>query len=231
MRILDRKHLVSFIVTITCVIGAFCLFTLSGCTILGFLASAGPFEKKTVPVYDLKAQQDRKVMIWVECPVSSGADYDLSKKLATAFQLTLIEKGKLKAENIILPPERESGNVLVDVQEVARSQGAGYALLVHVDTYSIDSLRVRDYYSGELVIRTVLQDTDLGSRVWPQQPEGKMIHMAVEIGTEGRDALVSRLASGAAHCTLRYLYPCDKLKFKHSDEKVSIQEAFEMETY
>jgi hypothetical protein len=78
------------------------------------------------------------------------------------------------------------------------------------------------------VTRAVLQDTDLGTRVWPQQPEGKMVHVGVEIETKGRDALVSRMISAAAHCTLRNLYPCDKLKFKHADERISMQEAYEI---
>ncbi|MHC4855034.1 MAG: hypothetical protein ACYS72_01360 [Planctomycetota bacterium] len=207
------------------------LLIFSGCNIFGFLASAGWHEKPTVPAYDLKARQDRKVMIWVECPRSAGADFEVPQKLAGVLQLMLIEKGEFEPENVIVGPALDSGNSAVDLRAEARSLGAGYVLLVHVDSYSIDSLRVRDYYSGEMVTRAVLQDTDLGTRVWPQQPEGKMVHVGVEIETKGRDALVSRMISAAAHCTLRNLYPCDKLKFKHADERISMQEAYEIETY
>jgi hypothetical protein len=207
------------------------LLTFSGCNIFGFLANPGWHEKPTVPAYDLKAQQDRKVMIWVECPRSAGADFDVPQKMSAVLQLMLIEKGGFKPENIILGPALDSGNSTLDLRAAARSLGAGYVLLVHVDSYSIDFLRVRDYYSGEIVTRAVLQDTDLGTRVWPQQPEGKMVDIAVEFETKGRDALVSRLISAAAHCTLRNLYPCDKLKFKHADERISMQEAYEIETY
>jgi hypothetical protein len=207
------------------------LLTFSGCNIFGFLASAGWHEKPTVPAYDLKARQDRKVMIWVECPRSAGADFEVPQKLAGVLQLMLIEKGEFEPENVIVGPALDAGNSAVDLRAEARSLGAGYVLLVHVDSYSIDSLRVRDYYSGEMVTRAVLQDTDLGTRVWPQQPEGKMVHVGVEIETKGRDALVSRMISAAAHCTLRNLYPCDKLKFKHADERISMQEAYEIETY
>ena len=79
--------------------------------------------------------------------------------------------------------------------------------------------------------RAILLDVDLPTAVWPKQPEGKMFHIAVEVETGGRDAAISRLVSGASHCTVRYLYPCDKLKFKYPDERVSVQEAFELETY
>ena len=58
-----------------------------------------------------------------------------------------------------------------------------------------------------------------------------MTHISVAMEEDGRDALVSRLTSATAHCVLRYLYPCDKLKFETADERVSLQEAYEMETY
>ena len=231
MRILDPKYLVRYACPITGVLVCVVLLTLAGCNIFGFLANAGPFEKKTVPAYDLKAQQDRKVMVWVECPRSAGADFDVPQKLAEVFRLTLIEKGGLEPENVILGPALDAGNSPVDLRETARSLGAGYVLLVHVDLYSIDFLRIRDYYTGEMVVRAVLQDTDMGTRVWPEHPEGKMVHVAVEIESRGREALVTRLISAAAHCILRNLYPCDKLKFKHADERVSMQEAYEIETY
>ena len=74
-------------------------------------------------------------------------------------------------------------------------------------------------------------DVDLGETLWPSQPEGKMIHVAFEMESEGRDALVNRLTSTTAHCVLRNLYPCEKLKYKTAGERVSSQAAFEMETY
>lgn len=231
MRILDHRHLVRGACPVAWGVMAVFLSMLSGCNIIGFLMSPGAFEKKTVPAYDLKAQQDRKVMIWIECPRSAGADFDLQQTMAAVFEQTLIEKGEFEPESIILPPVDNSDTGRLDLMKTARSLGAGYVLLVHVDLYSIDSLRVRNYYSGEIVTRAVLQNTDLGDRVWPSQPQGKMVHIAVEIEADGRDALVNRLTSAAAHCTLRNLYPCDKLKFKHPDERISMQEAYEIETY
>jgi len=231
LKILDPKYLVRYASPIAWGIVFVFLLTLSGCNIFGFLANAGPFEKKTVPAYDLKAQQDRKVMIWIECPRSAGADFEVPKKLGDVLRFTLIEKGGFEPENVIVGPALDAGNYAMDLRAAARSLGAGYVLLVHVDSYSIDFLRVRDYYSGEMVTRAVLQDTDMGTRVWPEQPAGKMVHIAVEMDSNGRDVLVNRLISAAAHCTLRNLYPCDKLKFKHADERVSMQEAYEIETY
>jgi hypothetical protein len=143
----------------------------------------------------------------------------------------MVEKADFKNENVILNPVPEKNTFMLDPKQVARSQGAGYVLLVQVDGYESDFLHVQDFYSGELITRAVLLDTDLGSQVWPVQPEGKMIHISVEMESGGRDALLSRLVSAAAHCTMRNLYPCDKLKYKQSDERISTQEAFELETY
>lgn len=232
MRIQDPKYIVSHFVRIignTGTLLAVCL--LSGCTALSFLLSPGPFEKKTVPAYNLKQQQDRKVLIWVECPRSAGTDVDVPEKLALAVQFYLTERAKFDDENIILNPVNDSKILLVDPLKIARSLNAGYVLLIHVDRFEVDFLQVRDYYAGQLITRASLMDTELGTAVWPPQPEGKMIHISVEMETAGREALVSRLISAATHCTLRYLYPCDKLKFKDSDERVSIQEAYEIETY
>ena len=58
-----------------------------------------------------------------------------------------------------------------------------------------------------------------------------MIHVGVEMEKSGREALVERMTAATAQCVLRYLYPCEKLKFKSIDERVSLQEAFEIETY
>jgi len=145
--------------------------------------------------------------------------------------LYLVEKAEFNAENIILSSLSDSKTLLLDPKKIARSQGAGYLLLVQVDKYETDFLQIRDYFAGELITRAILFDVDSGETLWPSQPEGKMIHIAVEMETKGRDALVSRLTSATAHCILRYLYPCEKLKFKTADERVSLQEAYEMETY
>ncbi|MEN8127534.1 MAG: hypothetical protein ABFR90_06975 [Planctomycetota bacterium] len=232
MKILAFKHLVRVVPPITLGAALLCLaFSTSGCVALSLLLSPGPFENKTVPEYDLKAQQERKVLIWIECPHSAGTDFDVREKLISAFQRTLTVKGEFESENVILNPIADSRSLLLDPVETARSMGAGYVLLVQVDDYSVDYLHVRNYYSGEIITRAVLQDTDLRSSVWPKQPEGKMVHITVEMETEGRDALVSRLASAAAHCNLRYLLPWDKLTYEHIDERISSQEVYEMETY
>ena len=206
-------------------------FAASGCNVIGAVWNPGAFEKKVPPAFDLKDRQERKVLIWIECPRSANADFDLQGKLEAAFQLYSVEKAGFESENILLSSVADSGSFLLDPKAIARSQDAGYLLLVQVDRYEADFLQIRDYYAGELISRAVLYDVDLDQTLWPSQPEGKMTHVAAEMEVGGRDALVSRLTSATAHCILRNLYPCDKLKYKTRDERVSLQEAYEMETY
>ncbi len=209
---------------------AMTMLMLSGCTLFGFLASEGPFESKRDPEYNLLAQQDRKILLWVEFPRSMNIGYDTQDKLVAAFSGYLLSEVKIKPSNLMVQP-RSSENNILDPKEVARSKGAGYVLLVQVDVFEVDSLQIQNYVTGQVITRSVLLDVDLPTAVWPQQPEGKMIQIGVEVEAGGRNAVISRLVSGAAQCTIRYLYPCDKLKFKNSDERVSVQEAFEIETY
>jgi hypothetical protein len=233
LKIENTKHFVHSIMRFTVLfVALLCVFFVaSGCNVIGLLWNSGAFEKKIPPAYDLKSQQERKVLVWVECPRSANADFDIQEKLATAFQLYLVEKAGFGPENVILSSVADSDSLLLDPKKIARSQGAGYLLLVQVDRYEADFLHIRDYYAGELISRAVLYDVDLNQTLWPTQPEGKMIHVGVEMETGGRDALVSRLTSATAHCVSRNLYPCEKLKYKTADERVSLQEAYEMETY
>jgi hypothetical protein len=202
----------------------------SGCSAIGFLGTEGPFEKKRTPDFDLQAQQGSKVLLWLDFPQSLQLGYGTEEKLVKAFAAYLTSRAGIDPSNLIVRPP-QNDNRIQDPKEIARSLGAGYVLLVQIDAFEVDSLQVRNYFTGELVTRAILLDVSLPTAVWPTQPEGKMIHIAVEVETGGRDAVISRLVSGAAHCTIRYLYPCDKLKFKHADERVSMQEAFELETY
>lgn len=207
------------------------IVVLSGCNIVGILGTPGAFERKVPPEYDLIGQQDRKVMVWLEFPHSSGVDHDVREKMTNAFKLQLNEYAKILPENIIWhDPETEDGYSESPIR-IAQEKGAGYLLLVQVDDYELFPLNVRDYYSGRMMSHAALIDTDLGETVWPQDKAAKVVEVDVDLETEGREPALKRLISGTAHCTLRYLYPCQKLGFKIADERLSIQEAYEMETY
>lgn len=207
------------------------VFVLGGCNIVGFLASPGPFEKKIPAQYDLQDQQDRKILLLVECPRSSGVDYDVKKDLVTGFEGYLLTQMHIDPENVILAPSALDKTASQDPVEMARELGAGYVLLVQVDTYQLAPLNNSKYFTGRMISRAILMDADLKTTVWPKEQSGKVVHITVHLETEGRDVALSRLVSGTTHCVLRYLYPCEKLKYKISDEVYTLQEAFDMETY
>ncbi len=203
----------------------------SGCNLVGILGTPGAFEKKIPPQYDLQAQQNRKVLLWVECPRSSNVDYDVQEKLMAGFKVYLTEQAGIRPENIVMNRPDASIDYTQNPMKIAQSMGVGYVLLVQVDDYELFRLNIRDYYAGRMLSHAVLMDADLGVAVWPKNTAAKTIEVDVDMETKGRSAALSRLISATAHCTMRYLYPCEKLKFKVPEEKVSIQDAYEMETF
>ena len=203
----------------------------SGCDVFGWLTNVGAFEKKIPPEYDLRKQQNRKIMLWVECPRSLSIDRDVQGKLVKTYQIYLTEKVKIRPGNIISHRPVLENVLTLNPVKIAQESGAGYVLLVQVEDYELLPMNVQKYYSGEIITRTVLMDTDLSMAVWPKDPLGKVVHIGVDLETKGRDAALSRLVSSTAHCALRYLHPCEKIKFNVLDEKITIQDALEMETY
>ncbi len=193
--------------------------------------SPGPFEKKIPPEYDLQAQQDRKILILIDCPRSSEVDFDVKKKLVTAFELYFRSQMDIEPENLVVNPSGLGQALSRDPVKMAQELGAGYVLLVQVDQYGLAPLNSARYFSGEMISRAVLMDADLNMTVWPSEPGGKIVHIGVDLEIKGRNVALTRLVSGTTHCVLRYLYPCEKLKYKSSDEVYTLQEAFEMETY
>lgn len=208
-----------------------CAFiVIPGCTIFGILGTPTSHERVIEPEYDLQKQQDRKILFWLECPRSSGVDYDVQKKLIYSFKLYLTEKAGILPENVIWDSS-DSHGFSQDPVKIAQSLGAGYILMVQVTEYEMIRLNVRDYYAGQMLSQAVLMDADLGMAVWPRNTATKIVHVGVDLETKGRENAVSRLVSSTVHCTLRYLYPCKKLDFKTADEKISVQDAYEMETF
>lgn len=207
------------------------ILSLCGCNIVGFLLSPGPFEKKVPPKYDLKSQQERKILLLVECPRSSGVDFDIKKKLQSGMETYMVGQMGINQKNLIVISPDQDKTQSHDPVKAAKALGAGYVLLLQVDNYYLKPLNTRDYYVGEMRSRVILMDADLGESVWPKDPRGEIVNVGVNLETEGREMAVTRLISATAHCALRELYPCEKLKLKNSDEVMTLQDAMETETF
>ena len=185
------------------------------------------------PTYNLTANQDKKILIWVESPRSAAADADAAETLAEAIGNYLMTRAKIRPENVILGQESRDASlyVLQSTEAAALQQGAELALLVRIEDYELLPMNIRNFYSGRMLTRAVLLDAATSQTLWPQGLDGKVHDIVVELGQGNRTEILSRLADGTAHCIVRNLYPIMKLHYKNSDERMSMQEAFELETF
>ena len=198
----------------------------------GGCASTGIYHN-VPPAYDLPANQDKKVLIWIETPRSAAADPDAPEKLAQALRNYLIAKANIKPDNVLVA--HEIGNVTADMlitpETAALQAGAGLALFVRIEEYELLPMNIRNYHSGRLLTRTILLDAQTAQPLWPSDTLGKQHDIVVELGQGNRNEILSRLNNSTAHCIVRHLYPIKKIYYKNSDERISIQEAYELETF
>lgn len=201
-------------------------FVLVGCDNTGLYS-------KVKPEYDLAANQDKKILLWVEAPRSAAADVDAAEKLAAALVEHLVARAKVKPENVLVQADSRVnpvGNVLTP-ESVARQEGAGLVLIVRIEEYELFPMNIRDYHFGHMMTRSLLLDVETNKHLWPKNGLGKVHDVAIELGQGNRTVVLSRMAASSAHCILRDLYPIVKSYYKNSDERISMQEAFEMETF
>ena len=200
--------------------------------VAGGCASTGIYHN-VPPAYNLPANQDKKVLIWIETPRSAAADPDASEKLAQALRNHLVAKANMKPENVLLAPQ--FGNVTADMlitpETAALQAGAGLALFVRIEEYELLPMNIRNFHSGRMLTRTILLDAQTAQPLWPSDTLGKQHDIVVELGKGDRNEMLSRLNNSTAHCIVRNLYPIKKIYYKNSDERISIQEAFELETF
>ncbi len=190
---------------------------------------AGNLYTKLKPEYDLVANQDKKILIFVESPRSAAADKDAPEKLAASLQEHLTQKAKIKLENIVI--FKDIKNPLIAPQQAAKQAGAGIALFVRIEEYELLPINIKDYHSARLVTRSVVIDAETGRPLWPGDTMGKLYDIAIEMGKGGREAVFTQMNASMAQCILRSLYPIQKLYYRNSDERIPIQQAFETDTF
>lgn len=205
--------------------GTICLVSV-GCSNTGIYTKLTPF-------YDLAANQDKKIYICVEAPRSAAADVDAPDTLAAAISSHLVTRAKIKPDNILLA-ERGRGltfDTLDTPEAAAMRAGAGLALFVRIEEYELMPLNIRDYHSGRMATRAVLLDAKTGESLWPSGRRGKVHDIVIELGKEDRRGILLRMTAATAHCILRNLYPIEKMLYRNSDERVSQEDVFELETF
>ena len=205
---------------------AVCAVVLAGCAATGIYG-------KVKPAYDVVANQDKKVLIWVEAPRSAAADVDAAEKLAAAMSEHLVTRAKINPANLFVQADARStpSGVVQTPEAAARQAGAGLVLLVRIEAYELLPLNIRNYHSGRMVTRALLLDVQTDRPLWPSGEQGKVHDIAIELGQGDRTAVLSQMSASMAHCIARNLYPIVKMHYKNSDERISLQEAFELETF
>ena len=220
--VMDFRALKPYILKIVCGVAA---FLAGGC--------ADGIYGKVRPAYDLAAHQDKKILIWVEASRSAVADVDAPDKLAETLGGYLIANAKIKSSNIVLSQGNQHGlsGMSQTLETAVSGTDAGLVLFVQIEEYELLPLNVDNFYSGRMLTRAVLLDAYTQAVIWPASQKGKPHDIVVELGKGGRDAVLSQMTKSTAHCIVRNLYPIMKMHYKNSDERVSLQEAFETETF
>lgn len=188
---------------------------------------------KLPPAYDLTANQDKQIIVWIESPRSAGADVDAGDNLAEAIRNHLVLRANIKPENLFLARDLGGGGVsgLLSPEAVAEREGIGLVLFVRMEAYELQPLGVRNYHSGRMLTRAILLEAGTGRPLWPATMRGKLHDIVVELSAGDRQETLVRMSQGTAHCIVRNLYPIQKLHYKNSDERISVQEVFDMETF
>lgn len=188
---------------------------------------------KIQPTYNLTAHQDRKIYIWVEAPRSAAADPDAAEALGRAIRNYLLTRVKVNPQNIVWEQAGPDAarNVIPSPEAAALQTGAELVLIVRIEDYELLPMHIRNYHSGRMLTRTVLLDAVTGQTLWPAGQQGRLHDIVIELGQGDRAETLSRLTDGSAHCILRNLYPVTKMHYRHSDERVSSQEMYELETF
>ena len=210
-----------------------CLFAAAGLALtLAGCGDAGIYGK-VKPEYDLVANQDKKVLIWVEAPRSAAADVDAAEKLAASLYDHLVARARIKPNNVQVQSDSRTAapDGVQTPEAAARQAGTQLVLMVRIEEYELLPMNIRNYHFGRMATRSLLLDVQANQPVWPKSGQGKVHDIAIELGQGDRAAVLSQMSASTAHCIVRNLYPIVKMYYKNSDERISIQEAFEMETF
>ncbi|MHC4068270.1 MAG: hypothetical protein ACYS18_04855 [Planctomycetota bacterium] len=203
---------------------AFC----SGCQAIGVLATPTRHEQEIPAEYDLTVQTDKRVLVLVNQPAYLNAQENLRYYITNAVRENLVAKTRIDRENIVsyerLSEFRSSEPdfSLLSPAVIGRALEADMVLLIAVESYELSEMVESGYHKGALATRSVLLDTPAEKKLWPQAEKSKSVRVGFEFEGDGQKAAVTRLATAAGHCIVRYFYDCPKKKFRIADDKTHI---------
>jgi hypothetical protein len=210
------------------------MFLCQGCTLFGFLAEPGQYEKKIKPDYDLKSNlKEKKLLVWVEALPGSGADVGIAKQLNQAILSQLRKKAGI-ADKAILAQDTLYTAAYDPSQSpaaIGRQAGAGMVLYVRLEDFENLELHKEKICSGQMRARAVLIDSQSEEILCPTDSRGLVAEVATELATDGRESLTLTLNAAAAHCIVRHFYVCPRTEYKVNEERSTLNEMIREDVY
>jgi hypothetical protein len=200
---------------------------MSGCMaldFLGILAKPTYGEQKIPAEYDLKANSEGGILIYVEPAIGSGAGVSLQPKIANIIKAHMVQKAKIKDQYIdprsqasLFRSENDEFQGLSPVQ-IGKKLSAGLVLHVRIENYGLYEMSDRGYYGGSMTTQSVLYEVESGKVLWPVDGKGKLFRTKVELEIGGQKATTDRLLRAMGYCIVRNFYDCIRNQYRIKDE-------------
>ncbi len=212
-------------------ITGFCLAVIAvvlsgGCNVVGFMGSPTSHERKVPAEYKLQRTRSM-ILVFVDEARSSSVGFHVRGMLDKAVAAYLVKKVRIENNNIVTPADYTSSSIAayagLSPAQIGQKAGADLVLYVRIDKYELNEMDRRGYYDGAMITRSVIVDVDSAKVLWPASKEARLNRIKVELETGGREAALSRLMLGTAHCITRYFYDCRRNRFRWGDERKELE--------
>ena len=200
---------------------------MGGCEGLNFikiLTTPTYGEQKIPAEYDLKANSEGGILIYVEPSVGSGVGVSPQPEMADMIKAYMAKRAKIKDKYINVQSQVSLSQIKDDDFEglspaqIGKKLSAGLVLHVKIENYGLYQMSNRGYYSGSMVTRSVLYDVETGKAVWPADSNGRVFRTNVELELGGQSATSNRLLKAMGYCIVRNFYDCIRNQYRTSDE-------------
>jgi hypothetical protein len=203
---------------------------LAGCSpgIISVLTTPTSDEMTVPPEYDITKEKGKKILTIVEQPYFLRAHPNLRYFVTVGVNKILEDRANIKKELLI------SYDALADLRsgspdfsnmtpsEIGSKLGADYVLVITITKYQLDDKSEPGYFTGRFDAQAQLFSVSPPEKLWPSMETARTVRVGFDSVRSGADTAALRLAGDAAHCITRYLYNCQKNKFKSSDEETEM---------
>jgi len=196
-----------------------------GCGVISVLGTPTNSEKTIDAEFDLAAEENGKIVVYVDQPAWINAPAGLRQIISDQINARLTGYAKIDAERIISYgklSQFRSSRVTFDTltaQEVGRGVGADVVIVVTLSGYTLEDMAGSDIYEGSLDGQVSLVKVEGDEQLWPEDIKGRVIKVGIDMESKGASAGVARMASAFGHCATRYLYSCPKNLFKIREDR------------